>query len=118
ALDIARARGRAARRRIAPSSAAARRNLEAVAGTHLDAGFLGADHARRTGGGVQNVMMRRAIGAAENPAGAVACAVARRVGERRLPGLDRETEQRARSAAKRAVAAGIRAELMPREEQR
>jgi hypothetical protein len=67
---------------------------------------------------VQNVMMWRAIGAAQNPAGAVACAVPRRVGERRLLGLDHEREQPARSAAKRAVAAGIRAELMTRKEQR
>src|SRR5947209_12595607 len=116
--DVVRARGRAARRGIAPAAAAARGHLETVARTHLDAGFLGADRARRTAGGVEHVMMRRAVGAAENPAGAVAGAVARRVGERRLLDLDREREQPARTAAKGAVAAGIRAELMPRKEQR
>src|ERR1043166_6412562 len=117
-LDVARVRGRAARRRIAPTAAAGRGNLEAVAGTHLDAGFLGADHARRAAGGVQNVMMRRAVGAAENPAGAMACAVAGGVGERWLLYLDRESEQPARLAAERAVAAGGRAGLMARKEQR
>src|ERR1044071_9182489 len=117
-LDVVRARGRAARRRIAPTATAGRGDLEAVAGTHLDAGFLGADHARRAAFGVQHVTMRHAIGAAENPAGAVARALAGGVGERRLLDLDRETEQSARAAAKRARAAGIRAELMAREEQR
>ena len=67
---------------------------------------------------MQNVMMRRAIGAAQNPAGAMACAVTCRVGERRLLGLDHESEQPARSATKRAVAPGIRAELVTHEEQR
>src|SRR5262249_56774633 len=84
----------------------------------LDAGFLGADHARRPAVGMQDVTMRRAVRAAENPAGTMARAVAGRVGERRLRDLDRETEQPARPAAKRALAAGIRTELMPRKEQR
>src|SRR6266536_4441658 len=117
-LDIVRTRRRAAPGRIAPTSSAARRNLKAVAGTHLDAGFLCADHARRKAGGMQNVIMRRAIGAAQNPAGAMACAVTCRIGERRLLGLDNEREQPARSATKCAIAAGIRAELVAREEQR
>src|ERR1700736_4567161 len=117
ARDVVRARRLVARRGIAPAPAAARGDLETVARTHLDAGFLGADRARRAAGRVQNVMMRRAVGAAENPAGAMARAVARRVGERRLVDLDREGEQPARAAAKGALAAGIRAELMPAEEQ-
>src|ERR1051326_6675328 len=117
ALDVFHARGRAARCRIAPAAAAARGDFEAVAGTHLDAGLLGADHARRAALGMQHVTMRRTVGAAENPAGAVARAVARRVGERRPVDLDREAEQPARAAAKPALAAGIRAELMARKEQ-
>src|SRR5262249_57081016 len=68
--------------------------------------------------GMQNVTMRRAVGAAQNPRGAMARAVAGRIGERRLLDLHREREQSARSAAKGALAAGIRTELMPLEEQR
>src|ERR1043166_9294312 len=116
ALDVFRARGRAARCRIAPAAAAARGDFEAVAGTHLDAGLHGADHARRAALGMQHVTMRRTVGAAENPTGTVARAVARRVGERRRVDLDREAEQPARAAAKPALAAGIRAEPLARKE--
>src|SRR5215475_380401 len=67
---------------------------------------------------MQHVMMRRAVGAAENAAGAVARAVACGIGKRRFLCLDHEREQTTGAAAERAVAAGIRAELVAREEQR
>src|SRR5262249_43211501 len=117
-FDIVRARGGAARRWIAPAAAAARCDLEPVAGIDRDAGFLGADRARRAPGGMHEVTMRRAVGAAENSAGAVARAGAGGVGDRRLLRFDREREQPARAAAKGAVAPGIRAELVARKEQR
>src|SRR6185503_14828536 len=48
----------------------------------------------------------------------MARAVAGRIGERRLPGFDRESEEPARSATKGTVTAGIRPEFMTRKEQR
>src|ERR1041385_102730 len=117
-LDIIGTRRGAARRRIAPPSSAAGRNFEAVAWRHHYAGFLRADHARHTIGGVQNVVMWRTIRSAQYPAGAMARAIACRVGNRGLLCFDHESQESPRSPTKCAVSAGIRPEFMTRKEQR
>src|SRR5215470_5870994 len=67
---------------------------------------------------MQHIMMRQAVGAAQDAAGAVARAVAGGIAERRLVGLHRHLDHAACAAAKFSLAAGIRAELVAGEEQR
>src|SRR5258706_14712774 len=118
ALEIGGARPRRAFARLAPTAAATRLDHQAVAWPDHQAGLLGADRPRRLAVGVQDVTVRRAVGAAQDAAGAVAHAVAGGVAERRLGDFRHDLEHPARAAPILAVAARVRAELMAREVQR
>ena len=63
-------------------------------------------------------MMRLTIASAEHAAGAVTRALASRVGERGLCGLDHEVQRDAETAAILAITAGIGPEFMALEQQR
>ena len=116
-LAVAAARFFRSLLRRSPAAAAGRAYLEAIAGTQLDADFLGAQHARLAAFGQQAIVMRLAVLAAEHAAGAMARAIARRVAFRDLFRLQHQIERHAEAAAKLAVAAGAGAEFMVAEMQ-
>src|SRR5580704_4492934 len=103
---------------ITPAAATTGFEDQAVARPYHQAGLLGADRARVLVAGIKHVVVRRAVFAAEDAAGAVHHPVAGGVGERRLLGLDDHLDNPAGAAAIPPIAARIGAELVALEEQR
>ena len=99
-------------RGLSPPAAAGGAYFEAIAWPDLDAGFLGAQHARLAAFRQQAVVMRRAVLAAQHSAWTIAHAVARGVAARGLFDLHHQIERDAEPAAKLAVAAGVGAEFV------
>src|ERR1700733_12767041 len=92
-------------RRRAPSAASGGTDFEAITWENFDAGFLGAQGARRAFSRYQAIVVGNAVLAAEHAAGSMARAVARGIATRRLFGFQHEIERNAEPAAKLPVTA-------------
>src|SRR5262245_36048757 len=117
-LAIARARLPLALGRWPVAAAARGLDQEHVALPDRHADFLRLQRANRSAARLEPIAMRQAVLAAEQAVRRVADAVAGRVGDRRLLDIDPQAQHRADAAAMRAVARGIRSELVALEGQR
>src|SRR3990172_2326686 len=115
-LEVRRASARGPLGGLAPAAAPRRDDVEDGAGRNGDGGLLGLEHPPRAGG-QHDVAVRQSVLAAEETVRRVPHAVTRGIALRGLCRLHAEREHRAHAAAELAVAGGIGAELVAREEE-